>query len=142
MISSGSIGMPLHFGKVPNFLTERMGNMGNAIIESIIYNYGKSEVLTRMSDPNWFQALGAVMGMHWNSSGVTVISNFLTKLFPESFQYIGTLSHICTAKKGMSSLRSEFRAVNGKGDSNGPLSKSDIDGFIEFLASYESDEYS
>ena len=43
----------------------------NAIVESIVDNYGKSEVLTRMSDPNWFQALGAVMGMHWNSSGVT-----------------------------------------------------------------------
>ena len=60
MINAGSIGMPLHFGKVPRFLTERMGNMGDAIIESIVYNYGKSEVLTRMSDPNWFQALGAV----------------------------------------------------------------------------------
>lgn len=71
MISSGSLGMPLHFGKVPRFLTERMGKMGAAIVESIVYNYGKSEVLTRMSDPNWFQALGAVMGMHWNSSGVT-----------------------------------------------------------------------
>jgi hypothetical protein len=71
MINSGAMGMPLHFGKVPSFLTERMGKMGDAIIESIVYNYGKSEVLTRMSDPNWFQALGAVMGMHWNSSGVT-----------------------------------------------------------------------
>ena len=71
MINAGSIGMPLHFGKVPRFLTERMGHMGDAIVESIVYNYGKSEVLTRMSDPNWFQALGAVMGMHWNSSGVT-----------------------------------------------------------------------
>lgn len=71
MISSGTIGMPLHFGKVPTFLTDRMGKMGDAIVESIVYNYGKSEVLTRMSDPNWFQALGAVMGMHWNSSGVT-----------------------------------------------------------------------
>ena len=71
MISSGTIGMPLHFGKVPSFLTTRMGQMGDAIVESIVYNYGKSEVLTRMSDPNWFQALGAVMGMHWNSSGVT-----------------------------------------------------------------------
>ncbi len=71
MINSGTLGMPLHFGKVPTFLTERMGKMGDAIIESIVYNYGKSEVLTRMSDPNWFQALGAVMGMHWNSSGVT-----------------------------------------------------------------------
>jgi len=71
MINSGSMGMPLHFGKVPRFLTERMGQMGEAIVESIVSNYGKSEVLTRMSDPNWFQALGAVMGMHWNSSGVT-----------------------------------------------------------------------
>lgn len=71
MINAGSIGMPLHFGKVPKFLTERMGLMGDAIVESIVDNYGKSEVLTRMSDPNWFQALGAVMGMHWNSSGVT-----------------------------------------------------------------------
>jgi len=71
MINAGSIGMPLHFGKVPTFLTERMGTMGEAIVESIVDNYGKSEVLTRLSDPNWFQALGAVMGMHWNSSGVT-----------------------------------------------------------------------
>ena len=71
MINSGAMGMPLHFGIVPSFLTERMGKMGDAIVESIVYNYGKSEVLTRMSDPNWFQALGAVMGMHWNSSGVT-----------------------------------------------------------------------
>jgi len=68
---------------------------------------------------------------------VTVLSNFLAKLFPESFKYIGTFSHICTAKKGMSCLRSEFRNANGKGDSNGPLSKSDFDGFIEFLANYE-----
>ena len=74
MINAGSIGMPLHFGKVPGFLTERMGNMGDAIVESILTNYGKSELLSRMSDPNWFQALGAVMGMHWNSSGVTAVT--------------------------------------------------------------------
>ena len=74
MINAGSIGMPLHFGKVPGFLTERMGNMGEAIVESILLNYGKSELLSRMSDPNWFQALGAVMGMHWNSSGVTALT--------------------------------------------------------------------
>ena len=73
MISAGSIGMPLHFGKVPSFLTERMGDMGEAIIESIVENYGPSEVLTRMSDPQWFQALGATMGMHWNSSGITAV---------------------------------------------------------------------
>jgi len=73
MINAGAMGMPLHFGKVPTWLTERMGKMGSAIIESVAQNYGKSEVLTRLSNPNWFQAFGAVMGMHWNSSGVTAV---------------------------------------------------------------------
>ncbi|MBT4734958.1 MAG: DUF763 domain-containing protein [Candidatus Marinimicrobia bacterium] len=71
MINSGTMGMPLHFGRMPKWLSERMGKMGSAIIESVAQNYGKSEVLTRLSDPNWFQAFGAVMGMQWNSSGVT-----------------------------------------------------------------------
>lgn len=73
MISSGAIGMPLHFGKVPGFLTEKMGDMGEVIAESIIDNYGTGELLSRMSNPNWFQAFGATMGMHWNSSGVTAV---------------------------------------------------------------------
>ena len=86
MINAGTIGMPLHFGKVPGFLTERMGSMGDAIVESIVDNYGKTEVLTRMSDPNWFQALGAVMGMHWNSSGVTatVLGSLQRKVNPKA----------------------------------------------------------
>ena len=41
MISSGAIGMPLHFGAVPTFLTERMGRVGDAVVESIVHNYGK-----------------------------------------------------------------------------------------------------
>ena len=73
MISSGAIGMPLHFGKVPGFLTEKMGDMGEVIAESIIDNYGTGELLSRISNPNWFQAFGATMGMHWNSSGVTAV---------------------------------------------------------------------
>jgi hypothetical protein len=45
--------------------------LGTAIIEAILYEYGRSEVLTRLSDPFWFQALGAVLGMDWHSSGIT-----------------------------------------------------------------------
>ena len=84
MINSGTIGMPLHFGKMPKWLTERMGLMGSAIIESVAQNYGKSEVLTRLSNPNWFQAFGAVMGMQWNSSGVTatVLGSLKRKINP------------------------------------------------------------
>ena len=86
MINAGAMGLPLHFGKVPNFLLNRMGLMGDAIVESIVDNYGKSEVLTRMSDPNWFQALGAVMGMQWNSSGVTatVLGSLQRRINPKA----------------------------------------------------------
>ena len=48
-----------------------MTELGTAIVEQIIYFYGPSEFLTRISDPFWFQALGAVMGMDWHSSGIT-----------------------------------------------------------------------
>ena len=84
MINSGLMSMPLHFGKMPKWLSERMGKMGFGIVESVIQNYGKSEVLTRFSDPNWFQALGAVMGMQWNSSGVTatVLGSLKRKVNP------------------------------------------------------------
>lgn len=48
-----------------------MTQLGTAITETIIHDYGTSAFLSRLSDPFWFQALGAVMGMDWHSSGVT-----------------------------------------------------------------------
>ena len=48
-----------------------MKNLGTLIVESIIQNYGKREVLVRLSDPMWFQSFGAVLGMDWHSSGIT-----------------------------------------------------------------------
>ncbi len=63
--------MPLHYGQVPAWLYTRMGKLGVAITEAIIIEYGKSAFLQRMSDPFWFQSLGAVLGMDWHSSGIT-----------------------------------------------------------------------
>src|SRR3954465_803854 len=71
MKRSGSADLPLHGGRVPTWLAERMTKLGTAICESVLYHYGPSELLTRLSDPFWFQALGAVMGMDWHSSGIT-----------------------------------------------------------------------
>jgi hypothetical protein len=48
-----------------------MTRLGTAITEAIVLDYGKSAFLSRLSDPFWFQALGAVMGMDWHSSGIT-----------------------------------------------------------------------
>ncbi len=56
---------------MPPWLAERMEKLGTAIVESILYHYGAAEFLSRLSDPFWFQALGAVMGMDWHSSGIT-----------------------------------------------------------------------
>jgi hypothetical protein len=71
MKRSGSADLPLHYGHVPKWLAERMAKLGLAITESILTEYNKEEMLRRLSDPFWFQSLGAVMGMDWHSSGIT-----------------------------------------------------------------------
>ena len=71
MKRSGTADLPLHGGRVPAWLAARMSTLGTAIAESVILHYGRSALLSRLSDPFWFQALGAVMGMDWHSSGIT-----------------------------------------------------------------------
>ncbi|HEX5111978.1 MAG TPA: DUF763 domain-containing protein [Saprospiraceae bacterium] len=63
--------LPLHYGQVPQWLAQRMSALGGAIVEAIVIDYGKKELLKKLSDPFWFQALGCVLGMDWHSSGVT-----------------------------------------------------------------------
>ena len=71
MKRSGSADLPLHYGQVPPWLAQRMAKLALAITESILMEYGKAEVIRRLSNPFWFQSLGAVMGMDWHSSGIT-----------------------------------------------------------------------
>jgi uncharacterized protein len=71
MQRSGTADLPLHGGRVPGWLATRMSTLGTAIAESVIHHYGRSALLSRLSDPFWFQAFGAVMGMDWHSSGIT-----------------------------------------------------------------------
>jgi hypothetical protein len=68
---SGVADLPLHGGRVPPWLATRMGTLGTAIAESVLHHYGRASLLSRLSDPFWFQALGSVMGMDWHSSGIT-----------------------------------------------------------------------
>lgn len=68
---SGQADLPLHPGKVPPWLYERMARMARAIVEAVVADYGKSSFLSKISDPYWFQALGSVLGMDWHSSGIT-----------------------------------------------------------------------
>jgi uncharacterized protein len=71
MRRSGVADLPLHGGRVPQWLATRMTMLGTAITESVVHHYGHSAFLSRLSDPFWFQALGSVMGMDWHSSGIT-----------------------------------------------------------------------
>src|SRR6185436_6453957 len=71
MKRSGIADLPLHNGRVPDWLAGRMTLLGTAISESVVHHYGTSALLARLSDPFWFQALGSVMGMDWHSSGIT-----------------------------------------------------------------------
>jgi hypothetical protein len=70
-VKTGYADAPLHYGRVPQWLAERMELLGSAIVEVLVEEFGREEILRRLSDPCWFQALGCVMGMDWHSSGVT-----------------------------------------------------------------------
>lgn len=68
---AGTADLPLHNGRVPAWLGQRMARLGAVIAEAIVHHYGRDEFLRRLSHPFWFQSLGAVMGMDWHSSGIT-----------------------------------------------------------------------
>jgi len=68
---TGSADLPLHYGKVPNWLALRMSRLGAVMAQAIVHHYGRDELLRRLANPFWFQAFGAVMGMDWHSSGIT-----------------------------------------------------------------------
>src|SRR3954447_18188060 len=68
---AGSADLPLHGGRVPAWLGERMTRLGTVMAEAIIHHEGRDAFLARLAHPFWFQSFGAVMGMDWHSSGIT-----------------------------------------------------------------------
>ncbi|MFC1482621.1 DUF763 domain-containing protein [Candidatus Margulisiibacteriota bacterium] len=70
-MKTGIANLPLHGGKAPAWLFQRMVKLASAMIEVIISEYGSHEFLRRVSDPFWFQGFGCVLGFDWHSSGVT-----------------------------------------------------------------------
>jgi len=92
-----SADLPLHYGQVPPWLAQRMSLLGGAIVESIVLEYGKGAVLSRLSDPFWFQAFGCVLGMDWHSSGITTsVMGALKRAVNPRFKDLGI--YICGGK--------------------------------------------
>jgi len=71
MQRTGIATLPLHYGRAPRWLFERMSLLAREIIIALASEFSPAEVLKRLSDPYWFQALGCVLGFDWHSSGLT-----------------------------------------------------------------------
>ena len=69
--ATGTADLPLHGGRVPPWLFERMARLARVLAEAIVHEYGRAELLRRLAHPFWFQSLGCLMGMDWHSSGIT-----------------------------------------------------------------------
>ncbi len=68
---TGYATLPLHGGKAPAWLFSRMARLARDVVRHLVAEYGPPEVLRRLADPFWFQALGCALGFDWHSSGVT-----------------------------------------------------------------------
>jgi uncharacterized protein len=106
---AGSADLPLHGGRVPRWLGDRMTRLGAVITAAIVLEYGRDEMLRRLAHPFWFQSFGAVMGMDWHSSGITtsVIGALKRGLAPLSAE-IGI--HVCGGR-GSHSRQTPYELV-------------------------------
>ena len=111
---AGSADLPLHGGRVPLWLADRMTRLGAVIAEAIVHHYGRDEFLRRLAHPFWFQSLGSVMGMDWHSSGITtsVIGALKRGLEPLSDE-LGV--HVCGGRgKHSRKTPDELVAIGGR----------------------------
>jgi hypothetical protein len=77
---TGVANLPLHGGRAPPWLFKRMVKLAGAVVEAVIYEYDSEELLRRLSDPCWFQAISCVLGFDWHSSGTTTTTTGALKL--------------------------------------------------------------
>ncbi len=85
MKATGLAELPLHDGHVPPWMAQYMKKLLKAIIAVIVEEYGPIEVVKRLSNPYWFQALNNAIGMDWDSSGsTTVLTGLLRQVAQEN----------------------------------------------------------
>lgn len=115
-MKTGTADLPLHYGKAPSWLFERMKKLAREIAIIITGEFGPEDFLRKISDPFWFQALGCVLGFDWHSSGVTTT--------------------VCGAlKEGIKGIESEIGVfiAGGKGGAS-RKTPSEIEGFCNSLS--------
>jgi len=70
-MKTGIAHLPLHYGRAPHWLFQKMKLLAREISLAVLHEYGRQEFLNRISDPYWFQGLGCILGFDWHSSGLT-----------------------------------------------------------------------
>ncbi len=111
--------LPLHGGQAPAWLFQRMHRLAGAVTRLIVTDYGTTEMLTRLSDPFWFQAFGCVLGFDWHSSGLTTVTCGALK---EAYKRLGDDLgiHVAGGKGGVSrKTPSEIAAVGERSGLDG-----------------------
>jgi len=73
LIKTGTAELGLRFGKAPSWLTAKMTDLARTILKIMIDDFGREEVLGRLADPFWFQALANTLAYDWDSSGTTTV---------------------------------------------------------------------
>ncbi|MCS7278690.1 MAG: DUF763 domain-containing protein [Thermodesulfobacteriaceae bacterium] len=97
MIKKDIVDLPLHGGKCPSWLFEKMVRLSRAILLLVYMEFGREELLRRISDPFWFQALGCLLGFDWHSSGLTTtVGGALKEALSPYFKEIGI--YLCGGK--------------------------------------------
>src|SRR5919199_5090746 len=68
---TGYADLPLHGGRAPRWLFERMTALARDMALAVAAAEGAGGLLRRVSDPVWVQGFGCVLGFDWHSSGLT-----------------------------------------------------------------------
>jgi uncharacterized protein len=71
VVRTGHADLPLHGGRAPRWLFERMTALAREMALAVLAEEGSGGLLRRLSDPVWFQGFGCVLGFDWHSSGLT-----------------------------------------------------------------------
>ncbi|MFN2590158.1 MAG: DUF763 domain-containing protein [Actinomycetota bacterium] len=117
---TGHADLPLHGGRAPRWLFERMVLLAREISLAILAEEGPQGLMTRLADPVWFQAFGCVLGFDWHSSGLTTTACGALK---EGLRGVGT-GMVVAGGKGKTSRKTPAEieaACEGNGMEAGPL---------------------
>ena len=92
--------------------------MADALCNFIVDEFGTAELLRRLADPIWFQALSNVLGYDWDSSGSTTVTCGVLKsaLSFETHNMVGIGGKGIASKKVPEQLRAlEDYGLDGAG---------------------------